>query len=67
MTERPDTPDDVDMPATSAADAGDIPDTMPPAGGGDVEVDDTPLGVEQGDESAPLPGVPDVGEGASDG
>ena len=67
MTERPDAPDDVDMPDTSAADPSDIPDTMPPAGGGETEADDTPLGVEHGDDDAPLPGIPDVGEGASSG
>ncbi len=61
MTESPETPD------TSAADPGDIPDTMPPAEGGTTEVEDTPLGVEDGDDSAPVPGIPDVGEGASSG
>ena len=61
MTEHPETPD------TSAADDSEIPDTMPPAGGGGTEADDTPLGVDRDDESTTLPGIPDVGEGATDG
>ena len=61
MTENPGTPD------TSAGDDRDIPDTMPPAGGGETEVDDTPLGTDRDDDSTTLPGIPDVGEGATDG
>ena len=59
--ENPGTPD------TSAGDDQDIPDTMPPAGGGETEVDDTPMGVDEEDDSTALPGVPDVGEGATGG
>ena len=66
MTESPESPD-LDMPDTSASDPSDIPDTMPPAGGGDVETADQPLGVDPDDDGAPLPGIPDVGEGATDG
>lgn len=61
MTENP------GMPATREGDDGDIPDTMPPAGGGGVEADDKPLGVDPGDDSKTVPGIPDVGEAATDG
>ncbi len=62
MTENQDTPD------TSAGDDRDIPDTMPPAGGGATETDDdTPLGVDPDDDAATMPGIPDVGEAATDG
>ncbi len=55
------------MPDTSAGDDRDIPDTMPPAGGGSVEADDKPMGVDPEDDSTTVPGIPDVGEAASDG
>ncbi len=61
MTENP------DMPATSEGDDRDIPDTMPPAGGGGVEADDKPMGVDPEDDSKTVPGIPDVGEAATDG
>ncbi len=61
MTENP------EMPDTSAGDDRDLPETMPPAGGGETEADDTPLGVHRDDDSTDLPGIPDVGEGASSG
>jgi hypothetical protein len=61
MSESPETPD------ATAGDPGDIPDTMPPAEGGTTEVDDTPLGVDPDDDSSDLPGLPDVGEGATSG
>ncbi len=61
MTENP------DMPATREGDDRDIPDTMPPAGGGGVEADDKPMGVDPEDDSKTVPGIPDVGEAATDG
>ena len=61
MTENPETPD------TSADEDMDIPDTMPPVGGGETEVDETPMGVDPEDDSETLPGIPDVGEGATGG
>ena len=61
MTEHPEPPD------TSAGDDRDIPDTMPPPGGGETEVDDQPLGVDPDDDSTSVPGVPDVGEGPTGG
>jgi hypothetical protein len=61
MTENP------EMPDTSAADDRDIPDTMPPAGGGGTEADDQPLGVDPEDDSTSVPGIPDVGEGPTGG
>jgi hypothetical protein len=61
MTENP------DMPGTREGDDSDIPDTMPPAGGGGVETDDAPMGVDPEDDSKTVPGIPDVGEAATDG
>jgi hypothetical protein len=39
----------------------DVPDERPPAGGGESEVDDEPLGVPEEGESktGPLPGMPE--------
>jgi hypothetical protein len=39
----------------------DIPDTPPPAGGGEPEIDDQPLGPppDLDEEDAPLPGLPE--------
>ncbi len=39
----------------------DIPDTPPPAGGGESEADDQPLGVQQDadPDDAPSPGLPE--------
>ena len=50
MTETPITPDDAD-----------VPDEPPPAGDGEPEIDDQPLGVPDDLDpgEAPLPGLPE--------
>ena len=50
MTETPITPDDAD-----------VPDEPPPAGDGEPEIDDQPLGVPDDLDAAdaPLPGLPE--------
>jgi len=50
MNETPITPDDPD-----------VPESPPPPGGGDPEIDDQPLGVpdDLDPDEAPLPGLPE--------
>ena len=57
MSETPITPDDPD-----------VPDEAPPAGDGDPEIHDQPLGVpdELDDDDAPLPGFPESEPPAAD-